>query len=744
MFRWTRRDSRGPGRRLVSKATAVSRDGELRVRPTLLRWLALAGAAFLLVHAAVGGLAAQERRPLFRAEINFIEVPVIVTDARGAFVKDLTADDFEVYEEGRPQKIAFFQFVDVPIVTTGAPAGATGPVEPDVRTAAPTFEGRIYVLVLDDLHTDFSRSQRVRDIARRFIERYFGPGDLAAVVYTSGRAEAGQELTSSRRLLLAAIERFQGQKLPSPGAEKLAVHLRQAAEAEASGDEERRIRTPEGLQQAQSIRDPYDPERGERARRLLRTVSRVAEWLADVQGRRKALLLFSEGIEYDIYEPFNRGAASAIVTEAQEAIAAAQRANVNIYAIDPRGLNYFGELIQISGYSDYPQLDYGTFRGFLRELLLSQESLIALAEETGGLAIVNQGDVPGGLGRIVLDSSRYYLLGYYSDERRWGRRFVRIEVKVKRPGLQVRARRGFVPPDRRTGTQARSIDAKEGTSPALRAALSKPVPLGQLPLRVFAAPFKGTGRNGSVVIVMELDGEALKFEERDGRYYERLELSLVAADERARVQGGDRQTFDLKLLPATYERVRKTGVRLLSRLELPPGRYQIRVGAHESTRSEVAVVPYEVEVPDYSRSVFDLSGLVLTRSGDEFVTANPDPRLQEVLARPPAATRRFSPDETIECFAELYTRSSAVTGPILLTASVRSAVDGRVVFEVQDRRELDRAAEAGVHQFRAAIPASALKPGQYLLQVRAATLAGDRTAVRELLFEIEEYVARGG
>ena len=84
-----------------------------------------------------------------------------------------------------------------------------------------------------------------------------------------------------------------------------------------------------------------------------------------------------------------------------------------------------------------------------------------------------------------------------------------------------------------------------------------------------------------MVVALEIDGPSLKFEERNGRFVESIEVSIVAADERARVQGGDRQTFNLNLVPETHERVSRTGVRLLSQLDLPPGRYQIRVGAHE-------------------------------------------------------------------------------------------------------------------------------------------------------------------
>ena len=97
-------------------------------------------------------------------------------------------------------------------------------------------------------------------------------------------------------------------------------------------------------------------------------------------------------------------------------MAAAQRANVSIYAVDPRGLTQLGdEAITVASVSDDPSVDFGTSRGFQRELLLAQESLMTLAEETGGLAIVRTNDVAGGLDRIVRDTSRYYVIGYVTD-----------------------------------------------------------------------------------------------------------------------------------------------------------------------------------------------------------------------------------------------------------------------------------------------------------------------------------------
>ena len=255
--------------------------------------------------------------PTFKTDVNFVEVHAVVTNDRGEFVGDLTRDDFEIYDSGKLQRPSVFHLVDVPTV------------EP--------FEGRLYVLMLDDLDTNALRSQLVKRAARQFVERHLADGDLAAVVYTSGLSNAGQELTPSRQLLLAAVDRFHGQTLPSFNAERLAVHLNDRemgrAAASSSGDG-----SSSSSPATSRVDDPRDAERGMNAQRALAAIRNVAKWLSDVPGRRKSLLLFSEGIDYDIYDVFNNRAASSIMADAREAIAAAQRANVTIFAVDPRGL----------------------------------------------------------------------------------------------------------------------------------------------------------------------------------------------------------------------------------------------------------------------------------------------------------------------------------------------------------------------------------------------------------------------
>jgi VWFA-related protein len=699
------------------------------MRRFLLASLALlcAGAIAMAQQApAAPPAAGQQPSVTFRTETNFVEVHAIVTDQKGAFVKDLTRDDFEIYEDGRLQSPSVFSLVDMPVERPFVPAAAAGPIEPDVRATTRTFDGRVYIILLDDLHTNVTRSNNVKEVAKKFVDEYLGTNDLAAVVYTSGRQESGQELTNSHRLLKAAIDRFLGRKLPSAGAEKLAVHTRQIANQNAMSEESQEIRTSEGLQQAQSIKDPFDMERALNARRALQSIENISGWLADVQGRRKALLFFSEGFDYDIYQPFNiNRESSSVLQETQEAMAAAQRANVNVYGIDPRGMSQFGEMIEISSRSDYPQLEYGTFRGQLRELLLAQESLISLSEETGGIPIVNSGDLAGGLGRIVLDNSRYFLLGYYSDSARWSRnKFLKIEVRVKRPGLQVRARKGFLPPDTRAVERAREADVKAGTTPALRAALGKPVRAAG-------------GKGASVLVALEIDGPSLKFEPRDGRFAESIEVSIVAADERARVQGGDRQTFNLNLVPETHARVSRTGVRMLSHLDLPPGRYQIRVGAHESTGRAIGTVPYDLEVPDYTKVPFDMSGVLLTSSSaSAFATANQETDWNGLLPSPPVVTRTFSPSDTLTWFAEVYDNSSPSAHTLNYTTTILDARTGRQLAQARDNRSVGADSKGLAQGFTTSLPLRDATPGTYILRVEASSTVGGHSARRDVLFEV--------
>ncbi len=258
----------------------------------------------------------------FRAEINYVEVDARVVDAQGTFVSTLAQGDFQVLEDGKPQQITVFSLVNLPVERAVRPLFANQPIEPDVQTNASGFNGRVYLIVLDDMHTAPLRSARVKAAAKQFIQRYLGANDVAAIVHTSGRTDGAQEFTSNPRLLVNAVDKFMGRKLRSAILQRI--------------EEESRTR---GIRDAnERINDPDAAERGNNARNTLDSLKGFADLLAGVRGRRKALVYFSEGIDYDINDVFNNRDATTVMDASRDAIAAATRANVSIYGIDVRGL----------------------------------------------------------------------------------------------------------------------------------------------------------------------------------------------------------------------------------------------------------------------------------------------------------------------------------------------------------------------------------------------------------------------
>jgi hypothetical protein len=189
----------------------------------------------------------------------------------------------------------------------------------------------------------------------------------------------------------------------------------------------------------------------------------------------------------------------------------------------------------------------------------------------------------------------------------------------------------------------------------------------------------------------------------------------------------------MRLQPQTYERVRRTGVRLLSRLTLPPGRYQIHVGAYERGGGATGTVPYDLELPDYSRAPFGLSGLVVTSSNaNALATANSDPLLKDALPGAPVASRTFSSAETLSLYAEAYDRATQ-RHTVAFVTTVHDAMSARKLFESSDRQ--DTASADRMYGFRTDVPLKNLPPGQYILSVEATSTLGP-TARRDVLFEV--------
>lgn len=656
----------------------------------------------------------------FKAEVEYVEVDVVVTDDKGKPVRGLTRDDFELFEDGKRQTIANFTVVNIPTEPLDPSLLQPEAIEPDAVGNERPFSGRLYVIVLDDINIAFLRSQQVKNAARQFIERNLGANDLMAIVHTGGLSGWSQEFTNNKRLLLNAVDRFMGQKLPSSVLTRNAEYIRQKDNAEAS----RGTLTLD----SSAGRDPLSQERLVKASSALNTIRSVADWYGGIRGRRKTMLLFSEGIELgndltDLMSQDGLGSfgASAILADAQGAIAAATRANVSIYSIDPRGLTAMGDDdITVSRWANEPGLSQA---GLNNERLREHMSLRIVSEQTGGFTVVNTNQFAEAFDRIVDENSAYYVLAYYPPSNKRDGKFHTIKVKTTRPGLDVRSRKGYQAPRGKVPTSKPTAAGRP--SPELQEALDSPIPVSGLPMRAFAAPFKSTAPNASVLVGVELAGRNLALEQNG-----RIELSYAAVDAQGKIRAASTDNFTINLKPETRARAQQSGFRVLNRIALPPGRYAIRLAARDAAAGATGSVTYDLEVPDFRKPALSLSGVLLTSmSGSAMVIAKADDQTTQVLPASPIAARTFPQNDEIALFAEIYDNQTGPAHRVDISTTIQ-ADDGRVLFRVEDaRNSSDLQRDKGGHGYALRIPLSEIAPGAYVLHVQARSRLGDQASV---------------
>ena len=462
----------------------------------------------------------------------------------------------------------------------------------------------------------------------------------------------------------------------------------------------------------------------------------VVEFLAGVHGRRKALLLFSEGYPIDVFRVLDyRGGVLSIQDEdLHKAVTAATKNNVAIYPIDPRGLTADGGLgeSETAVSSDAAERLTASITG-----MEARQGLRALAQATGGFAVVNTNSFESAWDRIVRENSSYYVLGYSSTNERRDGRFRRIQVRVKRPGVLVRGRDGYVAP-LRNERPAPPQPVPASMSAGLAAALRSPLAVSGLPLRVFAAPYKGEGREATVAISVEIDASKLNLEAQGDLYVGTLEVSFSSIDTRNKIFPGQTFTSKLSLKPDTYARAVRQGLRVLTGTRLAPGRYQIRVAASNRSTQSGSVI-YDLAVPDFGKDALTMSGVSLTSAASSesltIVVQNP---LADTLPGPIISTRDFTSGDTISLYTEVYESWRTGTPHTVDLAAELRAEDGRaIVRKTEARSSKELLGTSGGYGFAATLPLTAARAGTYIIHVEARSNAGDRSTLsRDILIRV--------
>ena len=248
------------------------------------------------------------------------------------------------------------------------------------------------------------------------------------------------------------------------------------------------------------------------------------------------------------------------------------------------------------------------------------------------------------------------------------------------------------------------------------------MPVSGLTLTASAAAFRSGSKNASILVIAEIDGGGFRFVEKGGSLWDEIEMVTLPFDAAGNPRSGTRDLIAITPRPQTRDQILANGIRMTKRLELAPGRYQLRIGAREAGTGQVGSVLLDLDVPDFGKGPLSMSGLALATPGaNGMVTARPDEQLKDVLPAPPTVTRAFIRDEQLSLFTEIYDQIRAAHR-LQITTTV-TGDDGKVAFEHRDERnssELRAAGDAFGHV--ATIPLKGFAAGRYVLRVEARPL----------------------
>jgi VWFA-related protein len=640
--------------------------------------------------------ASQAPRPqtTFRTGVDYVRVDVVVTDTSDRAVTDLTRDDFDIVEDGRRQTIDDFEFIS--ILPANRPLDANEPAAPSADIATnvpPSSSSRLFVIIVDDLHLVESEIVSVKRVMTEFI-RALSPDDEVAVVFV-GRSDLSRNFTSDRRLLTQAVDRVR---------EALGFGL------DALG----RYSTSNVV--------PGDPRiMYEYARSADLVLKNVAMSLAGSGHPRRAIVYVTGGSIVPT-TPGLAGRAPSDFDDLQDAYEQARRADVPIYTIDPRGQVLPEDAIR-GGIGSIGSVDRDPGEGpaqraqIVENIRHQQERLAEIAINTGGRAFTGQSDLTRAVREIVAENGSYYLLGFYPNPFKADGKFHTFAVSVRRPGVRVRARTGYVA----SSINPASADAK----PILDEAMKAGANVSAIGLRAFAAPVARGAKGVKTVVTVEVayaprvDGS--------GRIDDELQMSILALDPDARIKASSERTLRFTgPVPDSNE----AAILIDDVIELPSQPLTLRIGVASRTLGKAGTVQTPIEVPQLSDDKLQVGGIVLGLSGVSTPAMN-TAVITPLVPFQPVTTRAFAPTDTLRVFGRAFWRAKsddALVMTIVIKPMPARLIQPKVTMSLEQNGDREAA-------FQGTVPLSGLTPGRYVLEI-AARLGRAKPVMREVPFSV--------
>jgi VWFA-related protein len=638
---------------------------------------------------------AGQRPPVIRSGINFVSVDVIVSDRRtGQVVLDLQRSDFEVREDKKPQAIETFDVVKIDPLA--APAVAPKEIRStyDEETEARQPNVRLFVILLDDYHVRRGNDMAVRRPLIEFVTTQLAPQDMVAIMYPLTPVSA-LTFTRNRDSMIAAINKFEGRKgIYEPRNE----FEQRYAYYPATTVEKIRNDVTMGALSGASVR------------------------LGGMRDGRKSIIFVSEGftatLPAQLADPVaamprigNRTPPGAEINDPRidsqrffdtadlqsrlrEVYDTVNRNNTSIYAVDPRGLAVFE-------YDINQGVGSQTDRSNLNAAI---DTLHVLANNTDGRAIVNRNDLAAGMKQIIRDASGYYLLGYTSASAPTDGKFHSIDVRVKRSGVEVRARKGYWAYTAEDAARA-AAPPKEGPPPEIASALrgiAEPARAGRV-ARFWTGTGRGAAGTSRVTFVWEPlpPGGGARASDTPAR----VMLTATAADGRPLFRGPVAPAAAGEATPPSAAAAGGASVSF----DAAPGAIDLRIVVENADGQIVDSTVQAVTVPDYAASAvaFGTPRVYRARTARELLLLRKDPEAT------PSATREFSRAERMFIRVDVYAADGAA--PEVTAKLLNRAGDAMADVPIQP---------PGGGPVQIDFPLASLGAGEYLIQIEARTPSG--------------------
>ncbi|MGB2713167.1 MAG: VWA domain-containing protein [Vicinamibacterales bacterium] len=662
------------------------------------------------------------QQPPIRTGINFVRVDVIVSDGKGQPVTDLKAEDFSVAEDGKPQKIESFTLVKIDNAVQAEdrpPSSIRNDYDEEREAARPDV--RLFVILLDDYHVRLGNSMAVRKPLTEFIQNSLGPADMVALMYPLTPV-ADIRFSRDRNALISAIEKFEGRKFDYRPRNVM---------------EERYAFYPAAI--VERIRNQL----------TMGALKAAAFRMGGLREGRKSIIFVSEGFTATLPPQLNDPVSSMpglgnpargrttpdsaqtdraeffntvdLNSDMRDVFDVANRQNTSIYPVDPRGLGAFEyDINEVVG----QQTDR-------RALNSSLDTLRVLADNTDGRAILNRNDLAVGMRQIIRDASAYYLLGYTSTQAPTDGKFHKIDVKVTRRGLDIRARKGYWAYTADDAARALAPPAPEAPSAVTAALNAMAEPARGRPARFWIGTSKGENGRTRVTFAWERIA-AVPGDRRESEPAARVVLNAMAPDGRpifrGRVPedgadgGGSAPPSTSTSSTAAASAASPAGsapAGSVATFEAPPGQLQLRITVEGARGQVIDSLTRELTLPDFTKVEVTMGTPRVFRGRTVRDIAN-------IRANPgsiPTADREFSRAERLLIRVDAYT-------PGGITPKVTARLLNRTGQKMSDLPV--QVPEGGGAELE--LPLSALPAGDYLIELNAAAESG--TAQEMIAFRI--------